>query len=78
MSDIRRYSSDPGVSLFRVLARRWRPVVPVKHGPLLWRFALRMDEAPPVGRRSFGPKPKPPSVKTPRVAPSWNPWLWVK
>ena len=69
-----------GVPLFRVLARRWKSLAPVK------RERTALASTPPQDAdmkpaRGWIAKPRQypdfvrPAEKKPRA---WNPWLWVK
>jgi hypothetical protein len=74
-----RQQLNPDAPMFRVLARRWRPVVRIESTPVPMHFTLPTGEKPPLSRASFAPKPKyAPATPPARPAPSWNPWLWVK
>jgi hypothetical protein len=74
-----RQQLTPDAPMFRVLARRWRPVVRIESKPTPMSFALPAGETAPLNRASFVAKPKYAPVKPPtRRAATWNPWLWVK
>jgi hypothetical protein len=65
--------------LFRVLARRWKPLADVRREPP--PLPLSPADAPHVSRAWFTGKPRYPDFiaqakEKPR--PAWNPWLWVK
>lgn len=69
-----------GVPLFRVLARRWKSLAPVKRERTALSSMSPTDEQPKAARAWISkarqiyahqkieqPKPR-----------AWNPWLWVK
>lgn len=75
----RRQEPASDISLFRVLARRWKPVVRVKSTPVPLRLAIPIDDVPAPGQRSFAPKKRSVAAAHPvRSARTWNPWLWMK
>ncbi len=69
------------VSLFRLLARRWKPVVPVKRVRLARAWSLQSGEQP-APARAWISKPRGHAVFVkPVIRPSraaWSPWQWVK
>ena len=69
-----------GVPLFRLLARRWTPVVPLKTRRFA-RTALQGGEPPPPARKWIS-KPRDlyahQKIEQPKPSSSWNPWLWMK
>lgn len=71
----------PEAPLFRVLARRWRPVDRRERSIRPFQLALTAHEAPPPSRNSFGPNKRAivtavdASKKSTR---KWNPWMMMK
>jgi hypothetical protein len=66
--------------LFRVLARRWRPVDRRERRITPFQLALSPPDAPPPSRASFGPKRVAADVATKikKAGRSWNPWMMMK
>jgi hypothetical protein len=64
---------EPGVSLFRLLSRRWKPLAPVKARRLISSGASEGG----LSRAWIG-KPRWRSVPEKPTAKTWNPWLWIK
>jgi hypothetical protein len=69
----------PEAPLFRVLARRWRPIDRRERQVVPFQLALAPPDAPPMSRAWFGPKRElAPSATQPRSARKWNPWMLMK
>jgi hypothetical protein len=70
----------PEAPLFRVLARRWRPVDRRERSIRPFQLALSAHEAPPPSRNSFGPKKRVAVTadKAKKSARKWNPWMMMK
>lgn len=71
-----------GVPLFRVLARRWKSLAPVKRERATLASLSPADEQPKL-TRVWVSKPRPAvyahqKVAQARPARGWNPWLWMK
>ena len=65
--------------LFRVLARRWRPLDRRERRMTPFQLALAASDAPPPSRGSFGPKRViVVADKAKKSARSWNPWMMMK
>jgi len=66
--------------LFRVLARRWRPVDRRERRMTPFALALAASDPPKTARNSFGPKRMlVVADKTKKKsAPTWNPWMMTK
>jgi len=67
--------------LFRVLARKWRPVDKRERRKVPFQLALPGGEAPAIVRNSFGPKKKAAFNLAEVVKKSvrtWNPWMMTK
>ena len=70
-----------GVPLFRILARRWKSLAPVKRKRVQLVSMSPADEQPEPPRKWIS-KPRlvagavPPANRKSRS--SWNPWLWMK
>ena len=66
--------------LFRVLARRWRPVDRRERRITPFQLALSPPDAPPPSHASFGPKRVAAGVATKikKAGRSWNPWMMMK
>lgn len=70
-----------GIPLFRMLARRWVPLAPVKRERATFAAMSPADEQPKSTRRWISkPSQYPGFVRPLETAkpPIWNPWLWVK
>ena len=71
----------PEVPLFRLLARRWRPVDHSERNAPLFPLALPAPEPRPLNRGWFGPK-RPIEARNvarkPKQPPRWSPWMWIK
>lgn len=71
----------PEVPLFRLLARRWRPVDRRERRTASFQLALSAAETPPLSRASFGPK-RPleasDAATAKKSARIWNPWMMMK
>ncbi len=71
----------PEVPLFRLLARRWRPVDRRERRAVPFQLALSAAETPPPGRASFGPQ-RPveagDAVTARKSTRVWNPWMLMK
>ena len=68
------------VPLFRLLARRWRPVDRRERCPVTFQLALPA-ETPPLSRNWFGPKRSvaaTEAAKMKKSARTWNPWMMMK
>ena len=69
------------VPLFRLLARRWKPVVPLRRERTKLTLARIADEAP-AAPRVWIEKPRQiyahQKITPPKSPRSWNPWLWIK
>ena len=73
--------NGPEAPLFRVLARRWRPVDRRERRMTPFQLALSGHDAPPPTRNSFGPKKRVIVVATDKAKKStrtWNPWMMMK
>jgi len=73
--------ANPGISLFRILARKWQPVSPLPRRRVELPSMLPADSQPRVERKWIGkprrlPVAAPP--KGPLQRPTWNRWLWMK
>jgi len=68
------------VPLFRILARRWRPVDRRERRMTPFALALAASDPPKTARNSFGPKRMlVVADKTKKKsAPTWNPWMMTK
>lgn len=70
-----------GVPLFRVLARRWKSLAPVRRRRIALASMLPANEQPEPARKWIS-KPRIVAIATPAAGkasrPSWNPWLWMK
>ena len=67
--------------LFRLLARRWRPVDRRERRMTPFQLALAASDAPPPTRNSFGPNKRALMVadKTKKKSTrTWNPWMMTK
>ena len=66
--------------LFRILARRWRPVDRRERRMTPFALALAASDPPKTARNSFGPKRMlVVADKTKKKsAPTWNPWMMTK
>jgi hypothetical protein len=67
--------------LFRLLARRWRPVDRRERRMTPFALALAASDPPKTARNSFGPGKRMLMVvdKTKKKsAPTWNPWMMTK
>ena len=66
--------------LFRLLARRWRPVDRRERRMTPFALALAASDPPKTARNSFGPKRMlVVADKTKKKsAPTWNPWMMTK
>lgn len=64
--------------LFRVLARRWKSLAPIKRErPGL--SSISATEEKPKAARAWIAKPRQIYAhQQPKPARNWNPWLWVK
>ena len=72
-------SGAPQVSLFRMLTRRWKSIVPRKRErPALSSMSSAEDK--PKAPRAWIAKPRQiyAHQKIAKPASTWNPWLWVK
>jgi hypothetical protein len=73
------HPAAPEAPLFRVLARRWRPVVRVEKKTVAMQHALPVDDQrPPLSRASFKPRGPIYARDIPKAPRTWNPWLWMK
>lgn len=73
--------SDSGIPLFRILARNWKPVVPVKRRRFQLASMLPADPQPALERKWIVKVRRAPVAAPPKEAlqrPSWNRWLWMK
>ena len=69
----------PEAPLFRVLARRWRPVDRRERSNKAFQLALSPHDAQPPSRNSFGPKRVVVTAdKGKKSARKWNPWMMMK
>jgi hypothetical protein len=74
---------DPGaedIPLFRLLARRWKPVVPVRRARAI---LLSTPKGEPRETRAWISSGSRALYANRKVEPAvskraWNPWLWVK
>jgi hypothetical protein len=66
--------------LFRILARRWRPVDRRERRMTPFALALAASDPPKTARNSFGPKRMLVIAdKTKKKsAATWNPWMMTK
>jgi hypothetical protein len=68
--------------LFRVLARKWRPVDRRERRMTPFQLALPGVDAPAQTRNSFGPQKDRPLSLIAEIAKktkrSWNPWMLTK
>jgi hypothetical protein len=66
--------------LFRVLARKWRPIDRRERRMTPFQLALAAAEAPKPTRSSFGPKKREVAVadKAKKSARIWNPWMMTR
>jgi len=70
------------VPLFRLLARRWKSLAPVKRERTSY-LAKRVNDEQPKQARTWISKARPPihapqTLERPNVKRAWSPWLWVK
>jgi hypothetical protein len=72
------HPSAPDVPLFRVLARRWKPLTRVESNPVPMPHVTPTGNAPPLSRASFQPRAPIYARDTSKIKPVWNPWLWMK
>jgi hypothetical protein len=73
--------ADAGIPLFRILARRWKPVIPLPRRRVEIASMLPADPQPVTERKWISKPRRLPVVAPPREPaqrPSWNPWLWMK
>jgi hypothetical protein len=67
--------------LFRVLARRWKSLAPVKRERTAIPSMAPADEQPKAPRAWIG-KPRQiyahQKIEQPKSSRGWNPWLWVR
>jgi hypothetical protein len=72
---------EEGAPLFRILARRWKSLAPVKRERGALPSVAPPDEHPQV-TRAWVSKPRAvyahQKVVPAKSARHWNPWLWVK
>ena len=69
-----------GVPLFRILARRWKSLAPVKRKRVQLASMSAADEQAEPARKWIS-KPRRLPCRAPREPaqrPSWNRWLWMK
>jgi hypothetical protein len=70
-----------GIPLFRILARRWKSLAPVKRERTALATMSSTGEQPKAARVWIS-KPRQiyvhQKIERPKLARSWNPWLWVK
>jgi hypothetical protein len=70
-----------GVPLFRVFARRWKSLAPVKRERIALSSMLPADDQPAAARKWIS-KPRDlyahQKIEQPKPSSSWNPWLWMK
>jgi len=76
-----KYEGTEQVPLFRLLARRWKPLgAPKRERAGL--TAMTGAEEPPKAARAWIGKPRQiyahQKIAAPKPSRSWNPWLWVK
>ena len=67
--------------LFRVLARRWRPVDRRERRMTPFALALAASDPPKTTRNSFGPSKRKllaADKMKKKSAPTWNPWMMTK
>jgi len=67
--------------LFRILARRWRPVDRRERRMTPFALALAASDPPKTARNSFGPSKRTLLVadkKKKKSAATWNPWMMTK
>ena len=66
--------------LFRILARRWRPVDRRERRMTPFALALAASDPPKTARNSFGPKRMLVAADKmkKKSAPTWNPWMMTK
>jgi hypothetical protein len=74
--------AEEGVPLFRVLARRWKSLAPVKRERAVLASLAPADEQPKL-TRVWVSKPRPAVYAHQKIAQAkpargWNPWLWTK
>ena len=69
------------VPLFRILARRWKSLAPVKRERAALPSMAAANEQP-TAKREWISKPRHlyarQKIEQPRPSRGWNPWLWVK
>jgi len=70
------------IPLFRLLARRWQPVVPVLRERVI-TLSTPHDDRQPRRTRAWISKGQRAIYANQKVEPAiskraWNPWLWVK
>ena len=68
------------IPLFRLLARRWQPVVPVLRERVI---VLSTPKDQPRRTRTWTTKRPPAIYANQQIEPAvskraWNPWLWIK
>ena len=71
-----------GVPLFRLLARRWKSLAPVKRERITY-LSTRADNDQPKVTRAWISKARRPvhsrQIFEPAISKrAWNPWLWMK
>ncbi len=70
------------IPLFRLLARRWKSLGPPKRSRAVRAALTPAEEEQPKAPRAWIAKPRQiyahQKISAPKVARSWNPWLWVK
>jgi hypothetical protein len=74
--------AEEGAPLFRVLARRWKSLAPVKRQRAALASLAPADEQPQL-TRAWVSKPRPAVYAHQKIAPAkpargWSPWLWMK
>ena len=70
-----------GVPLFRILARRWKSLAPVKRERPAFSSMTPAGEQPKAARAWIS-RPRQvyahQKIEQPKPSRGWNPWLWVK
>ena len=73
--------AEEGVPLFRVLARRWKSLAPVKRECVALASLAPADEQPKV-TRVWVSKPRAvyahQKIVQAKPVRGWSPWLWMK
>ena len=81
LGGIKVKGDDGAVPLFRILARRWRSLAPVKRKRVQLSAMSPADHEPESARKWISKPRRLPVVAPPREPvqrPSGNRWLWMK